>query len=175
MKVFFGGMAFAMLLALGATATASAAQELTVHTFSGYCDYEGFIQFRDPVGVVPEPNVLVFDVAGPCTGTLDGRQVVNETARFQDKAEGMMSCTQGLQIDGPGRMRINGATIGFGFTEFRFGPVSKFSFTGESGGSLEGVGATSDELPFLIDRCMAGDGSLRRVNVYAHIAGSISG
>jgi len=174
MKVLLGGVAFAIALALAPIADARSPGGGPQNTFTGHCHYDGFIEFRDPIGVLPEPNGLVFAVRGPCTGWLDGRRVENEPASFYDASEGLMSCTQGLP-SGPGVMLIGGASIPFVFNEVRSGPGSKFNFTGEDGGTLEGVGSTDDELPFLIDRCLTDGGSLKRVSVFANVAGSISG
>jgi hypothetical protein len=72
-------------------------------------------------------------------------------------------------------MIVDGERISLTFTESRATGVGDLLFTGDAGGALHGVGATSDEVAETIERCSQGEGTLSRVGVFAHLSGSISG
>jgi hypothetical protein len=164
--------AFAFAAVLAAASAADAAPP--VDTFTGTCEYDGTLTFHDPIGAVPEPNRLRWFVTGTCTGSVNGRYVVDAPAKWHASAEGLMSCTEGLE-EGPGFMLIHGARIDFTFQEARVATGAKFRFAGDAGGSLEGIGSTDDDVVWATDRCLAEGGSLKRVHVFAQVSGSISG
>jgi hypothetical protein len=145
-----------------------------VTEFTGTCRYEGFVEFDDPLGAIPELNHMTLEASGTCTGWLDGRYVEGARAEWRAEADGLMSCAEGL-LSGPGRMIVDGERISLTFTESRATGVGDLLFTGDAGGALHGVGATSDEVAEAIERCSEGDGTLSRVRVFAYLSGSISG
>ena len=142
------------------------------NTLTGRCSYAGPLVFERPIGGVPEQNSMWFATRGSCSGFLDGRRIDDEPVRFWGFGSGLMSCEQGLP-NGPGALAVGDAVIPFTFSELRVTGGGKTRFAGSRGGSLDGVGATSDDPAELVERCLAN--AVERVSIYGEVAGTISG
>jgi hypothetical protein len=163
-----------MVAALGATHAAVADEEPapTVHRFVGECEYSGYVTFRDPIVMLPGENSHSFRAEGECTGFFDGEPVRAERAQWSGSAEGLMSCLEG-PATGAGDVRLHGETLRFEYLDTRVAAGSKFRFTGEAGGTLEGVGASDEDLTQAAGHCMGA--GLKTAHVVARLSGSISG
>jgi hypothetical protein len=173
----------AAIAALALAGSAAAREEPT--TFDGSCSMDGVLSFGDELGLLPEPSTWALDVAGTCTGTLDGAPVAGTPATIGIAGAGELGCLASLSPGGsPGtlsftrdpRRRSDDATIDFIFGTFANATITSLPWrgTGAVSGELVGHSIFPAEQKLLED-CGAGTLGATPVHVTVRTAGPFSG
>ena len=129
--------------------------------FSGRCDFPGTVHFSPPATLTPQDLRVRWHSDGRCSGTLNGRVLVNAPARAEHRAYAPdSSCSEAHARNGRGAITFADGTVVPYHVDFdSIGTHVTFQYRGDRGGNGVGTGsfATTRTPSDVLQRC-AGEG-----------------
>ena len=129
--------------------------------FNGRCDFPGTVHFDPPASFTPQDLSVRWTSGGRCSGTLNGRTLVNAPARAEHRAYAPdATCNEAHARNGRGVITFADRTkVSYRIDFDSIGTHVTFRYRGDRAGSAVGTGnfATPRTPPDVVQRC-AGEG-----------------